>query len=157
MLAKLHQCPIGRQRHPRGTRPAPRPTQDEDLTLATIRMPATKNIWAPHDHSGGRDSPNVEWLETLEVLTPPPARPAFRRAHWQLPAGDSPTNQAPDHEPHYTVPHGSLPLIDELRSTLDPTEMYFHINRAVTVALTSHLFFAFGWLVGDGKWAMKLA
>ena len=72
-------------------------------------------------------------------------------------AGDNPTNHAPDHEPYDTVPRGSLPLPGELTSPWDPTEMNIHNYRAVTVALTSRLPFALGWLVGDGEWAMGLA
>ena len=34
--------------------------------------------------------------------------------------------------------------------------MNIHNCRAGTVALTSCLPFAFGWLVGDGEWAMRL-
>ena len=107
-VVKLHQCPICRQRHPLHTGPPPRETQDKDLTLATISMLATQIIWAPHDHIGGADSLDVEWLRMLEVPTPPPAGPPFRQARWQVPAGDNPTNHAPDQESFYTVPRGSL-------------------------------------------------
>ena len=55
------------------------------------------------------------------------------------------------------MPQGSLPLPGELPRTWDPTEMNIHNYRAVTVALTSHLPFAFGWLVRDGEQAMGLA
>ena len=55
------------------------------------------------------------------------------------------------------MPRGSLLLPGEQLSSWDPTEMNIHNARAVTVALTSRLPFAFEWLVGDGKWAMGLA
>ena len=43
--------------------------------MARIRMLARRIVWAPHDHIGTGGSPDVEWLETLESLTPQPARP----------------------------------------------------------------------------------
>ena len=116
-LVKLHQCPICRQRHPLCTKPPPGETQDGDLTLGTIRMLVIQNIWTPHDHIGGGDSPDVELLQTLEVPTPPPARRPFRQARWQAPAGENPTNHAPDHEPYDTVPRGSLSLSGALWSS----------------------------------------
>ena len=48
--------------------------------MRRIRMLATRNVWAPHDHICGGDSPDVQWLETLVSLTPPPARPPWRPA-----------------------------------------------------------------------------
>ena len=48
--------------------------------MVRIRMLATKNIWPAHDHIGGEHSQNVEWLETLWSLMPPPARPPWRPA-----------------------------------------------------------------------------
>ena len=156
-VAQLHQCPICRQRHPLCARRPPRETQDEDLTLATIRMLATQHIWGPHDHIGGGDSPDVEWLETLEVPTPPPARCPFQPARWQVPAGENPTNQAPNHEPYDRVLQGSLPLPGELRSIWDWTTMNVENYRAVTVALSIRLPFAFGWLLREGEWAIGLA
>ena len=80
------------------------------------RMLATQNIWAHHDHIGGGDSPDIRWLETLESLRPPPARPAWRPARWQIPAGENPGTYAPDHGPFDTVPQGSQPLPGELQS-----------------------------------------
>ena len=55
------------------------------------------------------------------------------------------------------MPRGSLPLPGELPSTWGPTEINIHNYREVSVALTSRLRFAFGWLVGDGERAMGLA
>ena len=156
-IVKLHQCPICRQRHALCTGPPPRETEEKDLTLATIRMLATQNISAPRDHIGGGESPDVEWLKTLEVPTAPPARPPFRQVRWQVPAGNNPSNHAPDHDPYDTAPRGSLPLPGELQITLDPSPTNIENYRAVTVALSSRLPFAFGWLSGDGEWAMGLA
>ena len=73
-VVKLHLCSLCRQRHPLCASPPPRETQDEDLSMETIRMLATMNVSAPHDHIGGGDSPDVEWLETLKSPTPPLAR-----------------------------------------------------------------------------------
>ena len=41
-----------------------------------IRMLASQNIRAPQDHIGGGDSPDVEWLGTLE-LGPRKLHPVF--------------------------------------------------------------------------------
>ena len=60
-------------------------------------------------------------------------------------------NYAPNHEPHNTVPRGSLPLLGELPSTWDLNTMNVEHYRAVTVALSIRRPFAFGWLVGDGE------
>ena len=125
--------------------------------LATIRMLATQNIWAPHHHIGGGDSQDVEWLVTLENPLPPPARPPWRPALWQVPAGKNPTNNAPDHQPDNGMPRGSLPLPGNLLSTWDLTTMNVEKYRSVTVALSIRLPFAFGWLVGDREWTMGLA
>ena len=122
-VVQLHQCRICRQQHPLCTGPPPRETQDEDLTLATIRMLATRNSRPPRDHIGCGDSPDVEWLETLEVPTPPPARPPFRLARWQVGRGKNPTNYTPNHEPYDMVLRGSLPLPGELPSIWDLSTM----------------------------------
>ena len=156
-LVQLHQCPICRQRHPLCTRASTSENQDEGLTLATIRMLATQNIWTPRDHIGRGDSRYVEWLQTLEVPTPQPARPPFQLARWQVPAGGNPTNYAPNHEPYDTVPQGSLPPPSELPSVWEPSPMNTENYRALTIALSSRPPFAFGWLVGDGEWAIRLA
>ena len=108
-VVKVHEFPICRQRHPLCTGWTPRETEDVDLSMATLRLLATQNIWAPHNHIGGRESPDVEWLETLESPTPPLACPLWRPARQQVPAGENPTNYAPDHQPYDTVPRGSLP------------------------------------------------
>ena len=89
--------------------------------------------------------------------TPPPARSPFRPARWQVPAGDNPTNYTPNHEPYDLVPLGSLSLSGKLPSVWDPSPMNIENYRAVTVALSGRLPFAFGLLVGDGEWAMGLA
>ena len=84
--------------------------------MATIRMLGTQNIRAPTDHIGDGDNPDVELLEMLESPTPPPARPPWHPARWQVPAGKNPTNRAQDHEPYHMVSGGSLPLLGELPS-----------------------------------------
>ena len=43
--------------------------------MATVRMLAAQNFWAPHDHIGGRHSPDMQWLQILEHQAQPPARP----------------------------------------------------------------------------------
>ena len=107
-VIKLHACPMYRQEHPLYTGPSHRETQEEDLSMAKVRMLATQNFWVPPEHIGGRDSPDVEWLETLKSPGAPRARPPCSLARWQMPEGDNPTIWAPDHEPYNTVPRGSL-------------------------------------------------
>ena len=124
--------------------------------MVTIRMLATQNVWAPHDHIGGGDSPDVEGLETLEKPVPPPARPPWRPARRQVPEGDNPTNWAPDHEPYDTVPQGSLPLAAEPLDRWNLSPVNIQNYRAVTVILFPRLPFAFGWLVGNAEWAMGI-
>ena len=133
------------------------PPGSEPASLATIRRLATRNIWASNDDIGGGDSPDVQWLGTLEVPTPPPARPPFRPARWQVPAGENPTNYVQNHEPYDRVLPGSLPLPGEVPSTCDLTTMNVENYRAVTVALSIRLPLAFRWLVGDAESAMGLA
>ena len=125
--------------------------------MATIRMLATENIWAPHNHIGGGESPDVEWLDRLESPTPPVVGPLWRPARQQVLAGETHTNYAPDNQPYDTVPRGSLPLPGELPSTWDLTTMNVENYSANTVALSTRLPFALGGLVGDGEWAMGLA
>ena len=108
--------------------------------MAAIGMLATQNIWAPLDHIGGGDSPDVEWLETLESPTPPPARPPRPLACCQVPEGDSPTNYALGRGVVYPSPE-----------YWDPSPMSVGNYRAVTVALSGRLPFAFGRLVKDAE------
>ena len=56
-LVKLHQCPICRQQHPLCTGLPPRQTQDEELSMGTIRMLAPQNIWAHHRPHRRRGQP----------------------------------------------------------------------------------------------------
>ena len=119
-------------------------------------MLTTQNVSAPHDHIGGSHNADVEWLEVLKRPAAPPARPPWRPARWQVPAGENPTNRVPDQEPYDTVPRGSLPLLGELPRSWDSSPMNTENYRAVTLALTTRLVFAFGWLVGDAKWAMGI-
>ena len=67
--------------------------------MAMMKMLATQNVRAPHDHISGGDSPDVEWLETQESPMPPQTRPPGRLTRWQVRTGENPTNWAPDHEP----------------------------------------------------------
>ena len=68
----------------------------------------------PPDHIGGRNSPDVDWLEALEHPAAPPARPPWRPARSKLPlAEESPNNWVPEREPHNTVTRGSLPRPSE--------------------------------------------
>ena len=74
--------------------------------MQAVRRLAAPKIWAPHNHIGGSDSPDVEWLEVLEDRTEPPARPSWHAPRWRLPPGhDNPTGWVPDRETYDTVPH----------------------------------------------------
>ena len=75
-VVKLHHVPSG------GSSTSATP-QGKPKTK-TSGLPQS-GCWPPRisvprpDHIGGGDSPDVEWLETLEILTPPPARPPSDR------------------------------------------------------------------------------
>ena len=155
-VVKLHACPMCRQRNPLYTGPSPGKTKEEDLSMAAIRMLATQNVWAPQDHIGRRDCLDVEWLETLASLAPPPARPPWRPARWQVSYWKNPTSWAPDHEPYDRVPWGSLPLPRQLSDIWDLNPMNIENYRAVSAPLSARLPVAFGWLLGDAEWAMGI-
>ena len=76
-IANLWSCPLCRRPHRLCTAPPPRETQDEDLTLQTLRTLVRPNVW----NDGAReDSPEVECLDVLtdeDPATPPP-RPPWR-------------------------------------------------------------------------------
>ena len=113
-IANLWSCPLCRRRHQVFTAPPPRETQDEDLTLQTLRTLIRQNVW----NDGAReDSPDVEWLDVLtdeDPATPPPAPPGAHQP-WALPdPGADPTIYLPDHEHNDDAPRGSLPPIDSL-------------------------------------------
>ena len=69
--------------------------------METVRCLAAQTIWARHDHIGGGDSPDVEWLEVLEHLAAPLAR-QLHGPQGQVPAGGlhrfapGPTPKPPD-------------------------------------------------------------
>ena len=91
-----------------------------------------------------------------EHLAEQRARPPWLPARWQLPAGDNPTKWVPDLEPYDAVPRGSLPLLSELLRSWDPSPMNIDNYMAATLALTTRLPLAFGWLVGDAEAAMGI-
>ena len=156
-VVRLRACPLCGRRHPLCTGLPPRENQDEDLSMETVWRMAAKNIWASQPHISGGDSPDVEWLEVLENLVEPPGRAPWRAARWRLPQGvENPANWVPDRDPHDTVPQGSLPQLSELPTNLDVTRMNIESYRAVTLALTTRIFFAFSSLVGDAEWAMGI-
>ena len=147
--------------HPQATHPLctgapPRETRVEDLSMLRIKMQGTEDVWAPQNHIGGRDSPDVEWLETLETPTPLLAHRPWRPALSQVPEQEKPTNSASDHEPYDTVPRGRVSLRSELADNWGLSAMNIGGYRAVTVALSACLPFFFGWLVGDADWAMRI-
>ena len=66
--------------------------------MLTIRILAKQNVWAPLNHMRRLDSPDVEWLETLESLAPQPAVPPWRPVRSQVPERENPTTWGPDQE-----------------------------------------------------------
>ena len=61
-IANLWSCPLCRRPHRLCTAQPPRETQDEDLTLQTLRTLIRQNVC----NDGAReDSPDVEWLDVL--------------------------------------------------------------------------------------------
>ena len=74
-IANLWSCPLCRRPHRLCTAPPPRETQEEDLTLQTLRTLIRQNVW---NDAAGEDGPNVEWLDVLtdeDPATPPPPAP----------------------------------------------------------------------------------
>ena len=157
-IVNLWSCPLCRRPHRLCTAPPPRETQDEDLTLQTLRTLIRQNVW---NDSAREDSPNVEWLDVRTYQDPatPPPRPPWCPPTWALPdPGADPTIFVPDHEHYDTAPRGSLPPIGNLPDSLGyvtPTNLNNY--RTIVVTLTTRLLIAFGWLVGDAEWAMGIA
>ena len=149
-MANLWSCPLCRRPHRLCTAPPPRETQDEDLTLQTLRTLIRQNVW----NDGARqDSPDVKWLDVLtngDPATPPP-RPPWRAPTWALPdPGAGPTIYVPDYEHYGDAPQGSLPPIGNLPDSWGPvTPTNLKKYRTIVVTLTTRLPIAFGWLVGD--------
>ena len=125
-------------------------TQDDDLTLQTLRTLVRQNVW---NNDARGDSPGVEWLDVLTDGDPatPAARPPWRASTWALPdPGADPTIFLPDHEHYDDAPRGSLPPIGNLPDSwgyVTPTNLNNY--RTIVVTLTSRLPIAFCWLVGD--------
>ena len=108
----------------------------------------------------GGDNPDVEWLDVLtdeDPATPPP-RPPWRAPTWALPdQGADPTIYVPDYEHYDDAPQGSIPPIGNLPDSWSSVTPMNHNNyRTIVVTLTTRLPIAFGWLVGDAKWAMGI-
>ena len=138
-------------------RPPLRETQAEDLRFHTLRTLIQQNVW---NNGAGGDSPVVEWLDVLtdeDPATPPP-RPPWRAPTWALPVERAdPTIYVPNSEHYDDTPRGSLPPIGNLPDSWVPvTLMNFNDYRTTVVTLTTRLPFAFGWLVGDAEWSMRI-
>ena len=147
-IANFWSCPLCRRPHRLCTAPPPRETQDEDLTLQTLRTLTWQNVW---NDGAGEDSPDAEWLDVLtdeDSATHPPPPPLAR------------TNlvYVPDHEDYNDAPRGSLPPIGNLPGSWGYVSPTNHNNyHNIVVTLTTRLPIAFGWLVGDAEWAMGIA
>ena len=157
-IANLWSCPLCRRPHRLCTAQPPRETQDEDLTLQTLRTLIRQNVW---NDGARKDSPDVEWLDILtdeDPATPTP-RPPWRAPTWALPdPGADSTIYLPDYEHYDDAPWGSLPPIGNLPDSWGPVTAMNHNNyRTIVVTLTTRLPIAFGWLVGDAEWAMGIA
>ena len=157
-IANLWWCPLCR-RAQRLCKALPlQETQDEDLTLQTLRTLIRQNVW---NDGATEDSPDVEWLDVLTDEDPakPPPRPPWRAPTWALPDPDAdPTVYVPDHEDYNDAPRGSLPPIGNLPDSwgyVSPTNQNNYRNIVVT--LTTRLPIAFGWLVGYAEPAMGIA
>ena len=157
-IANLWSCPLCRRPHRLCTAPPPRETQDEDLTLKTLRTLVRQNV--RNDGAGG-ESPDVQWLDVLTDEDPATAhpRPPWRAPIWALPdPGADPTIYVPDYEHYDDAPRGSLPPIGNLPDSWGPVPPINHKNyRTMVVTLTTRLPIAFGWLVGGAEWAMGIA
>ena len=76
-IPNLWSCPLCRRPHRLCTALPPRETQDEDLTLQTLRTLVRQNVW---NDGAKEDSPDVEWLDVVTDENPatPPPRPPWR-------------------------------------------------------------------------------
>ena len=153
-IANLWSCPLCRRPHRLCTAPPPRETQDEDLTLQTLRTLIRQNVW---NDGVGEDSPDVEWLDVLTDEDPATSapRPPWRAPTWALPDPDAdPTVYVPDHEDYNDAPRGSLPPIGNLPGSSGYVSPMNQNNyRNIVVTLTTRPLIAFRWLVGDAEWA----
>ena len=157
-IANLWSCPLCRRPHRLCTASRPRKTQDEDLTLQTLRTLVRQNVW---NNSVREDGPDVKWLDVLtdeDPATPLP-RPPWRAPTWALPdPGADPTIYVPDYEHYDDAPRGSLPPIGNLLDSWGPVTPMSHNNHCtIFVTLTSSLLIAFVCLVGDVELAMGIA
>ena len=157
-ITKLWSCPVCRRLHHLCTAPPRRETQDQDVTLQTLRTLVRQNVW--NDGAGG-DSPDVEWLDVLtdeDPATPPPC-PPWRAPTWALPdPGADPTIYVPEYQHYDDAPRDSLPPIGNLPDSWGPvTPMNHNHYRTIVVTLTTCLLIAFGWLFGDAEWEMGIA
>ena len=86
----------------------------------------------------------------------PPPRAPCRAPTWALPVeGADPTIYVPDYKHYDDAPRGSRPPVGNLPDSLGPVStMNLNIWCTTVFALTNHLPFTFGWLVGDADWAM---
>ena len=157
-IANLWSCLLCRRPHRLCTAQPPRETQDEDLTLQTLRTLSEQNVW---NDGAGEGSPDVEWWDVLtdQDQVTPPGRPPWRAPTWALPDPDAdPTVYVPDHEDYNDAPRGRLPPMGNLPGSwgyVSPTNQNNYRNIVVT--LTTRLPIAFGWLVGDAELAMGFA
>ena len=156
-IANFWSSPLCRRPHPLCTAPPPRETQDEDLTLHTLRTLIQQNV----PNNGAReDSPDVEWVDVLTDEDPAtrPPRPPWRAPTWALPdPGADPRIYVPDSEHYNDAPRGSLTPISNLPDSWGPVNPTNRNNyRTTVVTLTTRLPFAFGWLVGDAGRAMGI-
>ena len=157
-IANLWSCRLCWRLHRLCTALPPRETQDEDLTLQTLRTLVQQTVW--NDGAGG-DSPNVEWWDVLTNKAPSttPPRPPWRAPTWALPdPGADPTIYVTDYEHYDDAPRGSLPPLSNMPDSWGPVTQMSHNNyHTINVTLTDRLPIAFGWLVGDAELATGIA
>ena len=157
-IANLWLCPLCRQAHRLCTALPPRETQDEDLSLQTLRTLIRQNVW--NDSAGGTAPTPSGWTSSpTRTQRQRPPRPPWRAPTWALPDPNAdPTVYVPDHQDYHDAPRGSLPPIGNLPGSwgyVSPTNQNNYRNIVVT--LTTRLPIAFGWLVGDAERAMGIA
>ena len=121
--------------------------------MQAVQRLAAQTIWDTQPRSLASDinSPNVEWLDVVDMAEEPPARHPWRAPQWQTPPGENPLNYAPNNECHGTTERSSLPHMGNLPTSWGANTRNRARYRAVVVSLMNNLPHFFGWHVGH-KW-----
>ena len=159
-IANLWSCPLCRRPHRLCTAPPPRETQQEDLTLQTLRTLIRQNVW----NDGAReDSPVVECVDVLTDEDPATSHPAPPGAHQpgrcetrgRTPRFTSPTTNTT------TTRHGALypplAIFQTVGATSPPPTSTTTAPSSSPSAPASRSPSAGWWGTRNGRWASPAA